>query len=399
MFWNSFVLAVHAIKRNLLRSFLTVLGIIIGVAAVITMVTVGRGATQSVSDQISAMGTNQLVVRPGQRRGSGANTPKLKQKDVDLIRTQVTGIAGVAPYSTLSATVIFQAKNYTTLITGTTNDFFTVGNWVLQSGRQFYDSELNSGKASCILGTTVKNKLFGKENPQGQRIRVKQFTCEVIGVLESKGQSTWGTDQDDNVLMPLKTVHRRLLGSLDIERMAVKVADSNKISIAQTKITELIRQSRRLPDNMENDFRVLDMRQIIQTLTGTTRVLTMLLGAVAAVSLLVGGIGIMNIMLVSVTERTKEIGIRLAIGALEKHVLMQFLIEAVVLSSIGGVLGLILAAGLSIFGASLMGVPFIFDLQINILAFLFAASIGILFGFVPARRAARLNPIDALRHE
>ncbi|MDA0829918.1 MAG: ABC transporter permease [Proteobacteria bacterium] len=399
MFWNSFTLAVNAIKRNLLRSFLTVLGIIIGVAAVITMVTVGRGATQSVSDQISAMGTNQLIVRPGQRRGSGANTPKFKQKDVDLIKTQVTGITGVAPYSTLSATVIFQAKNYTTLITGTTNDFFTVGNWVLQSGRQFYDNELNSGKASCILGTTVKNKLFGKENPQGKRIRVKQFTCEVIGVLESKGQSTWGTDQDDKVLMPLKTVHRRLLGSLDIERMAVKVADSNKISIAQAKITELIRQSRRLPDNMENDFRVLDMRQIIQTLTGTTRVLTMLLGAVAAVSLLVGGIGIMNIMLVSVTERTKEIGIRLAIGALEKHVLMQFLIEAVVLSSIGGVLGLILAAGLSIFGASLMGVPFIFDLQINILAFLFAASIGILFGFVPARRAARLNPIDALRHE
>ena len=270
-----------------------------------------------------------------------------------------TGIAGVAPYSTISATVIFQAKNYTTLITGTTNDFFTVGNWVLQSGRQFYDNELSAGKASCILGTTVKNKLFGEGNPQGQRIRIKQFTCEVIGVLKSKGQSTWGTDQDDKVIMPLKTVHRRLMGSLDIERMAVKVADSKKISIAQEKITKLIRQSRRLPDNMENDFRVLDMRQVIQTLTGTTRVLTMLLGAVAAVSLLVGGIGIMNIMLVSVTERTKEIGIRLAIGALEKHVLMQFLIEAVVLSSIGGVLGLVLATGLSMLGASLMGVPYV----------------------------------------
>ena len=399
MFWNSFALAINAIRRNLLRSFLTVLGIIIGVAAVITMVTVGRGATQPVTDQISAMGTNQLIVRPGQRRGSGANAPKFKQKDVDLISTQVTGIAGVAPYSTISATVIFQAKNYTTLITGTTNDFFTVGNWVLQSGRQFYDNELSAGKASCILGTTVKNKLFGEGNPQGQRIRIKQFTCEVIGVLKSKGQSTWGTDQDDKVIMPLKTVHRRLMGSLDIERMAVKVADSKKISIAQEKITKLIRQSRRLPDNMENDFRVLDMRQVIQTLTGTTRVLTMLLGAVAAVSLLVGGIGIMNIMLVSVTERTKEIGIRLAIGALEKHVLMQFLIEAVVLSSIGGVLGLVLATGLSMLGASLMGVPYIFDLKINLLAFLFSASIGILFGFVPARRAARLNPIDALRHE
>jgi putative ABC transport system permease protein len=199
--------------------------------------------------------------------------------------------------------------------------------------------------------------------------------------------------------MPLKTVHRRLLGSSDIARIAVKVEDNNNITNAQKKITELLRDSRRIPENMENDFRVLDMRQIIKTLTGTTRVLTMLLGAVAAVSLLVGGIGIMNIMLVSVTERTKEIGIRLAIGALEKHVLMQFLIESVVLSSIGGMLGLILATGLSLFGASLMGVPFLFDLRINIVAFLFSASIGILFGFVPARRAARLNPIDALRHE
>ena len=365
----------------------------------ITMVTIGRGATQSVSDQITAMGTNQLIIRPGQRRGTGSNTPEFRQKDVDIIKNQVTGIAGVAPYSTISSNVIAQAKNYTTLITGTTNDFFTVGNWELGSGRKFQQAELKSGKASCILGTTVKNNLFGNENPEGKRIRIKKFTCEVIGVLKSKGQSTWGTDQDDTVVMPLKTVHRRLLGSLDISRIAVKVEDSNKITSAQRKITELLRESRRLPDNMENDFRVLDMRQIIKTLTGTTRVLTMLLGAVAAVSLLVGGIGIMNIMLVSVTERTKEIGIRLAIGALEKHVLMQFLIEAVVLSSIGGVLGLILATGLSVAGANLMGVPFLFDLRINILAFLFSASIGILFGFVPARRAARLNLIDALRHE
>lgn len=399
MFWNSLVLALNAIRRNLLRSFLTVLGIIIGVAAVITMVTIGRGATQSVSDQISAMGTNQLIVRPGQRRGSGSNTPNFKQKDVDLIQNQVTGIAGVAPYSTVSANVIAQAKNYTTLITGTTNDFFTVGNWELQSGRKFQYGELKSGKASCILGTTVKNKLFAEQNPVGSRVRIKQFTCEVIGVLKPKGQSTWGTDQDDTVVMPLKTVHRRLLGSSDIARIAVKVEDNNNITNSQKKITELLRESRRISENMENDFRVLDMRQIIKTLTGTTRVLTMLLGAVAAVSLLVGGIGIMNIMLVSVTERTKEIGIRLAIGALEKHVLMQFLIESVVLSSIGGILGLILATGLSIFGASLMGVPFLFDLRINVVAFLFSASIGILFGFVPARRAAQLNPIDALRHE
>ena len=230
MFWNSLVLALNAIRRNLLRSFLTVLGIIIGVAAVITMVTIGRGATQSVSDQISAMGTNQLIVRPGQRRGSGSNTPNFKQKDVDLIQNQVTGIAGVAPYSTVSANVIAQAKNYTTLITGTTNDFFTVGNWELQSGRKFQYGELKSGKASCILGTTVKNKLFAEQNPVGSRVRIKQFTCEVIGVLKPKGQSTWGTDQDDTVVMPLKTVHRRLLGSSDIARIAVKVEDNNNIT-------------------------------------------------------------------------------------------------------------------------------------------------------------------------
>jgi putative ABC transport system permease protein len=245
----------------------------------------------------------------------------------------------------------------------------------------------------------VKSNLFGEKDPLGERIRIKQFTCEVIGVLTSKGQSTWGTDQDDKVVMPLKTLHRRLLGNVEIERLAVEVEDSANITNAQNQITELLRTARRLPDNVENDFRVLDMRQVIKTLTGTTRVLTMLLSAVAAVSLLVGGIGIMNIMLVSVTERTKEIGIRLAVGALEKHVLLQFLIESVVLSSIGGVLGLILATALSILGSSLMGVPFIFDLKINIIAFLFAASIGILFGFVPAKRAAKLNPIDALRHE
>ena len=399
MVWNSLILALNAIRKNLLRSFLTVLGIIIGVAAVITMVTIGRGATKSVSDQISDMGTNQLIVRPGQRRGSGSNVAKFKQKEVDLIKTQVQGLAGVAPYSTSSATVIFQARNYATLITGTTNDFFNVGNWELQAGREFHDSELKSGKASCILGTTVKSNLFGEKDPLGERIRIKQFTCEVIGVLTSKGQSTWGTDQDDKVVMPLKTLHRRLLGNVEIERLAVEVEDSANITNAQNQITELLRTARRLSDNVENDFRVLDMRQVIKTLTGTTRVLTMLLSAVAAVSLLVGGIGIMNIMLVSVTERTKEIGIRLAVGALEKHVLLQFLIESVVLSSIGGVLGLILATALSILGSSLMGVPFIFDLKINIIAFLFAASIGILFGFVPAKRAAKLNPIDALRHE
>jgi len=399
MIWNSFLLAIKAIRRNLFRSFLTILGVIIGVAAVITMVTIGRGATQSVSDQISAMGTNMLIVRPGQRRGSGANAPNFKQRDVEQIEQLVESVDGVAPYSTVSAMTVFQSKNYTTVVTGTNNQFFNVRNWSLQSGREFLDAEIRAGKASCLLGTTVRERLFGSDDPVGQNIRVKNFSCKVIGVLSSKGQSTWGSDQDDTIVMPLKTLQRRLTGNNDIDRIAIKVQSSDKITEVQQATLEIVRKSRRLPDNMENDFRVLDMRQIIQTLTGTTKILTTLLGAVAAVSLLVGGIGIMNIMLVSVTERTREIGIRLAIGALEKHVLTQFLIESVVLSSLGGLLGLVLAAGLSILGSNLMGVPYIFDARINIIAFIFSASIGIIFGYVPARRAAKLKPIDALRYE
>ncbi len=400
MLWNTLLLAVRAIRRNLMRSFLTILGIVIGVAAVITMVTLGNGATQSIADQISKMGSNILMVAPGQRFGPGASSaPKFKDADVDAIKNQIVSAKWVAPVANAQATAIFQASNWSTTVTGSNNDYFPAGNWELASGRDFTESEMRSGKAVCVLGETVREKLFGKQNPVGSKIRVKQFSCEVIGLLKSKGQSGMGHDQDDAIIMPLKTVQRRLAGSKEINRITVSASSSNAISTVKNQLELLLRERRNVGTNEDDNFRVMDTRQITETLTGTTKVLTMLLGSVAAVSLLVGGIGIMNIMLVSVTERTREIGIRLAIGALEREVLMQFLIEAVVLSSIGGLIGLAIATGASIAIANLIGVPYIFSPGINILAFIFSAAIGVIFGFFPARRAAGLNPIDALRHE
>jgi len=245
----------------------------------------------------------------------------------------------------------------------------------------------------------VREKLFGRQNPIGADIRIKQFSCSVIGLLKPKGQSAMGTDQDDTVVMPLRAVQRRLAGSLDINRLMISVREGASIDAAKKQLTLLLRERRNILESEDDDFRVMDTRQIAEALTGTTKILTMLLGAVAAVSLLVGGIGIMNIMLVSVTERTREIGIRLAIGALERDVLLQFLIEAVVLSSLGGVIGIALATVASIGLAGVMQVPFLFNPGINLLAFLFSAAIGVIFGYFPARRAARLDPIEALRHE
>jgi len=400
MLWNTLLLALRAIRRNLMRSFLTVLGIVIGVAAVITMVTLGNGATKSVSDQISSMGSNMLIVMPGQRFGPGSEgAPSFKSADVDAVRNQITAVERVAPMVNKTVTAVYQAKNWSTVAYGTSNDYFQAGNWELAGGRTFNETEERAGKAVCVIGETVRNKLFGRQNPVGSEIRIKQFACEVVGLLKSKGQSAMGSDQDDIVVMPLRTVQRRITGSQDINRLTVSVKDSASIDAAKKQLTLLMRERRKISDNEEDDFRVMDTRQIAETLTSTTKILTMLLGAVAAVSLLVGGIGIMNIMLVSVTERTREIGIRLAIGALEREVLLQFLIEAVVLSSLGGLVGIALATGASVILARLMSIPYLFDLGINLLSFLFSAAIGVIFGFFPARRAAGLNPIDALRHE
>jgi putative ABC transport system permease protein len=400
MLWNTLLLALRSIRRNLMRSFLTILGIVIGVAAVITMVTLGNGATRAVSDQISSMGSNLLMVRPGQRYGPGAEAaPNFKSADVEAIRNQITSAQAVAPVVSMSVTAVYQARNWSTVVTGSNNDYFQAGNWELAAGRNFSEAEERAGKAVCVIGDTVRNKLFGRQNPVGSEIRIKQFSCEVIGLLKTKGQSAMGSDQDDTVVMPLRTVQRRLTGSQDINRLSISVREGASIDAAKDQLTLLLRERRNIAENEDEDFRVMDTRQIAETLTSTTKILTMLLGAVAAVSLLVGGIGIMNIMLVSVTERTREIGIRLAIGALEREVLLQFLIEAVVLSSLGGLIGIVIATAASIFLAGLMNVPYLFDAGINLLSFFFSAAIGVIFGFFPARRAASLNPIDALRHE
>jgi putative ABC transport system permease protein len=295
--------------------------------------------------------------------------------------------------------VVRQANNWTTVIGGTTNEYFTARKWQPIDGRVFTESEERAGKAVCVSGATVRRELLGRENPIGGQIRIKQFSCEVIGLLASKGQAAMGQDQDDTILMPLRTVQRRLTGTQDVNALMISVAEGASIDRAKAQIEKLLRERRRIGPNEDDNFNVMDTRQIAEALSSTTRVMTVLLGAVAAVSLLVGGIGIMNIMLVSVTERTREIGIRLAVGALEREVLLQFLIEAVVLSSLGGLVGVAIATAGSYTAASAMQVPFLFNPRINVLAFVFSAAIGVIFGFFPARRAARLDPIEALRHE
>jgi len=402
MLLNALLLAWRAIRRNLMRSFLTVLGIVIGVGAVITMVTLGNGATRMVSNQISSLGSNLLMVRPGQRLGPGrdsAGAPAFKKSDVDLLRSQIGGLNEVVPVAGASVTVVSGNNNWSTTVSGTTNGYLKAGNWKIASGREFLDDEERAGKAVCIIGATVRRELFGSRNPLGDEIRVKSLACQVVGLLAAKGQGAMGMDQDDTVLMPLATVQRRLIGNQDVSSLMVSLRDGADARITMEQIRSLLRERRKLADNEADNFNVMDTKQIAETLSGTIRTMTGLLGAVAAVSLLVGGIGIMNIMLVSVTERTREIGIRLAIGALEHEVLLQFLIEAVVLSACGGLIGIILALFACIGLSTLLNMPFIFNASINLLAFLFSAIIGVLFGYMPARRAAQLDPIQALRYE
>jgi putative ABC transport system permease protein len=402
MLLNTLYLALRSIRRNLLRSFLTILGIVIGVSAVITMVTLGKGATLAVQAQISSLGTNLLMVRPGQRQGPGGGSggaPSFKEADADAVLAQIGGVAAAAPEGRTGVTVVSNGRNWATNVTGSTNSWFVTGNWKLASGREFEDDEQRAGAAVCIIGETVRREIFGGMRGLGEQLRIKQFSCEVIGVLASKGQAAMGNDQDDIVLVPLHTLQRRVTGNQRVATLLVSMQDGTDSTRLKSSLRQLLRERRKLSEGDDDNFNILDTQQVAEALSGTTQVMTTLLGAVAAVSLLVGGIGIMNIMLVSVTERTREIGLRLAIGALEREVLLQFLIEAVVLAALGGLFGMIIATGASYVLAGVMAVPYVFGPAINVLSLLFSAGIGVVFGYFPARRAARMDPIEALRHE
>jgi putative ABC transport system permease protein len=401
MLWITILLALREIKRNVMRSFLTILGIVIGVGAVITMVTIGGGATAQVQEQIASMGSNLLMVTPGKRLGPGQSSGNIpfKQADGEAILREVGSIAAVAPVSSRSIQAVFGNENWSTTVTGSDNEYLRVTNRSIRTGRQFSDSELRAGAAVCIVGETVREKLFGGQESLGGNIRLEKLSCQVIGILNAKGQNTMGMDQDDIVVIPLRTYQRRISGNQDVSMFQVSVQQGASTDKALQDIRLLMRERRHLSPSDDDNFNVMDMKEIANMLTGTTQLLTALLSAVAAVSLLVGGIGIMNIMLVSVTERTREIGIRLAIGAFEREVLMQFLVEAAVLSSFGGLIGIVLALTASVWLAGMLHVPFVFNAGIVVIAFLFSGAVGVIFGYFPALKAARLDPIEALRYE
>lgn len=403
MLSNAFLIAIKEIRRNILRSILTILGIVIGVASVIAMVMIGDGTTASVKESITKLGTNMLTLRVGQeRRGpprEDNSSKAFQNEDITAIKNEIQNIKGVAAENSTKMNIVYGNKSNNSSVIGTNNDYFIIKDWALKDGRIFDDSELSSGKSSCIIGTTIVTQLFGDENPIGASIRLKNMTCNVIGVLASKGAAAFGNDQDEIVIVPLKMYQRKIKGDKDVSSIIISITEERYIENAKTEITSLMQQRRTVKIGEPDNFHIRDMKDILDTMTSTTNMLTYLLGSIAAISLLVGGIGIMNIMLVSVTERTREIGTRLAIGAMESEVLLQFLVEAVVLSTWGGIIGIFLGLGIGYTIVNMMQLPFIINNQIIIISFVFSTLIGIVFGYFPARKAARLNPIDALRYE
>lgn len=403
MLYETIKLALLSVRRNMLRSILTLLGIVIGVAAVIAMITIGSGTTEKVKADISKLGSNLLVVRAGRPPQPGSPPERairaLEHKEVAALAQNLDGARAISAASQKQLRVVYGTESLTVSVTGTDTGYFDARDWKVASGRAFTESEVRGGTGVCLLGETVRRQFFGAGDPDGMTVRVGKMSCKVIGVLESKGFSGFGADQDNVVLMPLAAFQRRVMGNRDIENIYVAADDATPTSVLQERIEGILRDTRRIAPDREDDFSVRDMTQVAEAMASATNVMTGMLGAVAAVSLLVGGIGIMNIMLVSVTERTREIGIRLAIGAQERHILVQFLVEATVLSLLGGLIGIALGLALAGLASVTLAIPFSPSLAIVLLAVGFSALIGMVFGFFPALRGARLDPIEALRHE
>jgi putative ABC transport system permease protein len=398
MLGSTLLLALREIRRHILRSILTTLGIIIGVAAVVTMVTLGNGVTASVQEQISSLGASNFIVFPV-RTTRGTVRP-FDEADVTAVAQQIAGVEIAAGQVSANTTAFYNGQDWDTRVEGVTNALLEAQSVKIEEGRRFTDAEQESGKNVCLLGLKVREAIFPPgSSPVGARMRLGDVSCQVIGLVEERGQGGGGADDDDAVYLPLKNVQRRFRGNENLDFFVVKYDPAYAASTVQDSLVDLLRERRLLQGEEPNDFNVIDTAQVNQALGAATGALTAMVAVIASISLLVGGIGIMNIMLVSVTERTREIGIRLAIGALAREVRLQFLTEAVVLCALGGLVGIALGFGASIGLSALIDVPFVFDPVINIVSFVFAAGMGIVFGYYPASRASKLDPIDALRHE
>jgi putative ABC transport system permease protein len=405
--WQSLRIALRALRVNKMRSFLTMLGIIIGIAAVIAMIAVGAGARKVISDQIASIGSNLLLVLPGSttagglRGGSGSAAP-LTMADVRAIRQECPSVALAAPTVRGIAQVVHGNLNWSTAIMGTTPEFLEIREWPVVSGRTMTETDVDGTTRHALLGQTVAGQLFGAEEPVGRIVRIRNVPFTVIGVLERKGQSPQGQDQDDVIVVPVRTAQRRLFGGRtpdSVGAIMVQAANPQALTLAEEEVGALLDQRRRIGPNRERDYSVRNLSEILAVSEQSSRVMSLLLGSVASISLLVGGIRIMNIMLVSVTERTREIGIRMAIGARRRDILLQFLTEAVLLTTLGGLLGMLLGVGGAGIVSQLLGWPTLIAAESILLAFGFSAAVGIFFGFYPARKAAGLSPIEALRYE
>jgi putative ABC transport system permease protein len=406
-FLLSLKIALRALRTNKMRSFLTMLGIIIGIAAVIVMVAIGTGASTIISQQIASIGSNIMLVLPGSRTSGGirlgsGTTPTLTYEDARAIVMECPSVAHAAPIVRSGAQVVYGNMNWSTVIMGITPDYLIVRDWSVIEGRKLLQSDVEGATKNCLIGRTVADTLFGSENPIGKIIRIKKIPFTVVGIMDRKGRSPQGSDQDDIVFVPLRTAQRKLFGSQfpsSVGSILVQAKDEQELAQAEEQVNALLNQRHRIGPSNEADFTVRNLTELLDVAEQSSKAMSLLLGAVASISLIVGGIGIMNIMLVSVTERTREIGIRMAIGATERDILLQFLTEAVLLTVIGGIIGMLLGVG----GAKLVSVlidwPILVSFQAVAVALCFSGAVGIFFGFYPARKAASLNPIEALRYE